>query len=81
MWIGLKIVVLSELRQRQISDDITYKWNLNNDTNEFTYATEAGSQTQSKNLWLWEGSTGGRIDWEFEIDMCIVLYLRYSVFP
>ena len=81
MWIGLKIVVLSELRQRQISDDITYKWNLNNDTNEFTYATEAGSQTQSNNLRLWEGNTGRRIDWEFEIDMCIVLYLRYSVFP
>ena len=81
MWMGLKIIVLTELKQRQILDDITYKWNLNNDTNEFIYATEAGSQMQSKNLWLWEGSTGERIDWEFEIDMCIVLYLRYSVFP
>ena len=80
MWAGLKIIVLSELRQRQISYDIIYKWNLNNDTNEFIYKTEADSQTQSKNLWLWEGS-GGRIDWEFVTDMYILLYLKYSVFP
>ena len=80
MWMGLKIIILSELRQRQIYD-ITYKWNLSNDTNEFTYTTEADSQTQSKNLWLWEGSMGGRIDLEFEVDMYILLYLKCSVFP
>ena len=80
MWMGLKIIILSELRQRQIYD-ITYKWNLSNDTNEFTYTTEADSQTQSKNLWFWEGSMGGRIDLEFEVDMYILLYLKCSVFP
>ena len=81
MWAGLKIIVQSELRQRQILYDIIYKWNLNNDTNEFIYTTEADSRTQSKNLWLWEGSMGGRIDWEFVTDMYILLYLKYSVFP
>ena len=39
---GLKIIILSEQRQRQIYD-ITYKWNLNSDTNEFIYTTEADS--------------------------------------
>jgi len=71
----------TEWTKTKTNYDTTYKWNLNNDTNEFTYTTEADSQTQSKNLWLWEGSMGGRIDLEFEIDMYILLYLKYSVFP
>ena len=29
----------------QISYDITYMWNLKNDTNELTYRTETDSQT------------------------------------
>ena len=33
-------------RERQISYDITYKWNLKrNNTNELTYKTETDSQT------------------------------------
>ena len=32
-------------RERQIPYDITYMWNLNYDTNEPTYKTEADSQT------------------------------------
>ena len=44
MWAGLKIIVQSELRQRQILYDIIYKWNLNNDTNEFIYKTEIDSK-------------------------------------
>ena len=35
-------------RERQISYDITYKWNLKYDTNEFIYKTEADSQTESQ---------------------------------
>ena len=27
-WIDLKIIILSEIRQRQIPYDITYMWNL-----------------------------------------------------
>ena len=32
-------------RERQISYDITYMWNLKNDTNEPIYKTETDSQT------------------------------------
>ena len=31
--------------ERQILYDITYMWNLKNNTNEFTYKTEIDSQT------------------------------------
>ena len=36
---------LSGVRQRQISHDINYIWNLKNDTNEFIYRTQTDSQT------------------------------------
>ena len=35
-WMDLEIVILSEEREREISYDILYMWNLKrNDTNEF----------------------------------------------
>ena len=36
-WMDLEIIILSEVRQRQISYDITYMWNLKCDTNELIY--------------------------------------------
>ena len=54
-WMDLKIIILSEVRQtkeRQISYNITYKWNLKKDTNELTYKIERESQTKKTNLWL-----------------------------
>ena len=51
-WVYLKLIILSELSQRQISYDITYMWNLKNDTNELIYKTEIDSQTQKTNLCL-----------------------------
>ena len=47
---GLEMIILSEVRQRQIPYDITYMWNLNCDTNELIYKTETDSQTQKRNL-------------------------------
>ena len=44
-WMDVEIIVLSEVRQRQISHDITYMWNLKNSTSEFIYKTETDSQT------------------------------------
>ena len=35
-------------RDRQISYDITYMWNLNYDTNEFIYKTETDSNIENK---------------------------------
>ena len=39
-WMDLETVVLSEVRERQISYDITYMYNLKYDTNEHIYETE-----------------------------------------
>ena len=46
-WMDLEIITLSEVSQteRQISCDITYMWNLKNDTSELIYKTETDSQT------------------------------------
>ena len=58
-WMYLEIIILSELRERQISYHIPYMWNLKNDTNELTYKTEIDSQTVKTNLWLPKGKGGG----------------------
>ena len=39
-WMHLETFVLSEVRERQISYDITYMYNLKYDTNEHIYETE-----------------------------------------
>ena len=44
-WMDLQMFILIEVRQRQISYDITYMWNLKYDTNELIYETETDSQT------------------------------------
>ena len=45
-WMDLEIITLREVRERQISYDITYTWNdTKNDTNELIYKTEIDSQT------------------------------------
>ena len=54
IWLDLKIVILSDVRARQICD-IAYMWNLNNGTNELTYKIEIGSQMQKTNLQLPRG--------------------------
>ena len=45
-WMDPEIIILSELdRERHISYDIIYMWNLKNDTNELIYKTETDSET------------------------------------
>ena len=58
MWTDLEIIILSKVRERQISHDITYMWNPKNDTNELIYKTEIDSQTQKTNLWLPKAGEG-----------------------
>ena len=41
-----------------MSFDITYMWNLRNNTNESICKTETDSQTQKTNLWLPKGKRG-----------------------
>ena len=51
-------------RQRQISYDISYMWDLKYDTNERIYETETDSQTLRTDLWLPRGRRGwGRDRW------------------
>ena len=33
IWMQVEIIILSEVRERQVPYDITYMWNLNYDTN------------------------------------------------
>ena len=50
-WMNLEMIILSKShRERQILYNITYMWNLKNDTNELIYKTEIHSQTQKTNL-------------------------------
>ena len=47
-WMYLEIIIQSEVRQRQISHDTTYMWNLKYDTNDLIYKRETDSQTFKK---------------------------------
>ena len=44
-WMQVEIIILSEVRERQIPYDITYMWNLKDDTNKLICETERESQT------------------------------------
>ena len=56
IWMELEIIILSEIRESQITYDITYMWNLKYGTNEPIYKAETDSKTQRTDLWL----PGGR---------------------
>ena len=45
-WMNLEIIIQSEVRQRQISYDITHMWNqfFKSDTNELIYKVETDLQ-------------------------------------
>ena len=43
IWIELEIIILSEVRQRQIPYSITYMWNLKYDLNKHIYKTKTDS--------------------------------------
>ena len=48
-WMDLEIIIPSEVRERQLSHDITYMWNLEkNYANELVYKTETDLQTSEK---------------------------------
>ena len=36
-WVDLEIIIVSEVRERQIPYDITYMWNLKYNTNQYIY--------------------------------------------
>ena len=56
-WRDLENLIPSEISQTEKDKyhDITYLWNLKNDTNELIYNMEIDSQTQTTNLRLPKG--------------------------
>ena len=78
-WMDLEIIIIKEVRQRQISYNITYKWNLKKDTNELIYKIERNSQALNNKFMVTRGNRwGGEIDWDFRNDMYTLLYLELS---
>ena len=78
-WMDLEIIMLSEVKDRQIPYDITNMQNLKQDTYEFTYKTETDTQTKKKpNLRLPKGEGGkGGISMEFRSNIYELLYIKY----
>ena len=58
-WMQLEIIILTEISQKEKDKyhDITYMWNLKQDTNEPIYETERVSWRTG--LWLSRGRAGG----------------------
>ena len=64
-WMDLEIIILSEVRERQTSYDITYMWNLiKNDTNKLIFNTEIDSQI----LETYSYQRGYVLGWQREIN-------------
>ena len=65
-------------RERQISYDITYMWNLKKyDTNELIYKTETLNRLRGRTYgYQGERVRGRGIDWDFGIDMYTLLDLK-----
>ena len=68
---------MTNVREREISYDITYRHNLKIDTNEPTSITETQSQIGKANVWLPVGKVSGRgINLELEIGIHTVTYRK-----
>ena len=70
-WIDLEIVILSEVREREISYDIPYMWNRKrNDTNELTKQRLTDLERE-----LTVASGEGTVR-DFGVHVCTLLYLK-----
>ena len=56
-WVDLEIIILSEVRQRQMSYDITYEQNLKKNTNELIHKTETDLETLKTKCMVTKGET------------------------
>ena len=78
-WMDLELTILSEVRQRQISYEITNMWNLiKNDIGKLVHKTVSHSKILKPNLWLPKGKCCGSrgIKWEVGIDIYILPYME-----
>ena len=76
-WMGLEVIIPSEVSQRNVPNNVTCMQNLKYDTNELIYKAETDSQTQRMNLWLQRGRVWGGIVREFGNDIYTILYLKW----
>ena len=77
-WMELEIIILSEKshRERQISYDIAYMWNLKKkDANELIYKAKRLTDLENELMVTRGKRGGGGINWEFGIDM----YTKYCI--
>ena len=75
-WMDLEIIILSEVSHTEKDKyDITYKWNLKQDTNELIYRTETNTQTQ-KTYGYQRGEGEGGVNQEFGISRYTLLYIK-----
>ena len=59
-WMDLENSILSEVQERQILYDITYMWNLKNNTNGSTYKIERLTDMENKLIVTKGEREGGR---------------------
>ena len=73
---GLKMMILSEVRRRQMPEDTAYMWSPNNNRNELIYKIGRDSQMEKTHLWLPKREVGGGINYEFGINKYTLLYVK-----
>ena len=76
-WLDLEIIILNQSdRERKISHDITYMWNLKKQYKR-TYLQNSNRPTDRENkLTVTKGEGGGGINWEFGINIYTLLYIK-----
>ena len=78
-WMQLEIIILSKVvRERQMPYDITYMWNLKQDTNKLNLWNRNGLTDIENRLVVAKGEvSGGGMDWEFGVSRCKLLYIEW----
>ena len=81
-WMDLGIIILHEVRQRQISHDTTYMWNLQKMIQMDIFKKQKQTHRQT-DLWLPKEKGQGQrevgINQEFRINIHILLYEKYII--
>ena len=72
----LEIIILSEVRERQIPYDIASMQNLKYGTQEHIYKAKTDSQIWRTDV-VATGGGGGGLDWEFGISRCKLLHREW----
>ena len=80
-WMDLEIIILSKSdRERQISYDITYMWNLKKMIQANLFIKQKLTHKCRKQTYGYKGESWGEINEEFGISICIcmLLYIKQT---